>query len=304
VYGGTYILGEMAEIRSGKATEDGVELQIKAQEDALKGKRIIGTDKALRQAGLLGYSTPGGEGSRRSHCVAIISGLPPTVKSAFSPKQAESQEDDANDDEVPGDDVLYLIVPPTGDQEGEEVSRVLFMGSGTGSCPEGECESRPTKAWREERAHTNFQLTGRSYFESGVMYISSPRRPGEDHPARTLLDRLLASSSPSSLSTEPGETEQIRPVAANLLFVACYDADSPYDLADRSAESTGRLISLDDTVRTKLRAKWTASCGSEWVEGMDFEADLAQSVLDGLGVEVINKREEGEDEGEEDGTGF
>lgn len=141
VYGGTYILGEMAEITSGKETDEGVEIQIKAQEGVLSGKRIVGTDKALRDAGFLGggSSSPVKTSARRSICVAVVSGLPPIVKSAFSAPQGGEQQDD---DEVPGDDVLYLVVPPENDQEGQEASRVLFMGSGTGSCPDGECESR------------------------------------------------------------------------------------------------------------------------------------------------------------------
>jgi hypothetical protein len=67
------------------------------------------------------------------------------VNSAFSSgrdgaQQTEEQEDE---DEVAGKDVLVLVVPAPEDlEEGQEVSRILFMGSGTGSCPEGECEFR------------------------------------------------------------------------------------------------------------------------------------------------------------------
>jgi hypothetical protein len=295
----------MARIKSGKQTEEGVEIQIEAQEGALRGKRLIGTDKALKQAGLPDASG-GGRGSRRkieeseprrSNCVAIVSGLPPMVRLAFSSgrdgaQQTEEQEDE---DEVAGSDVLVLVAPPPEDQEkGQEVSRILFMGSGTGSCPEGECECHELGLMILIGAST--QLNGDAYAD--VVYISTPTRIGETNPAKALLDRLFVT--PTSTALPTNGTDQIPVVPARPLFIACYEDESPYDLTDRPAgsasanASTGRLISLDDTVRTRRRADGAVPSGSEWLEGMDLEAELAQAVLDDLGVEMINKREEGE----------
>ena len=304
MYGGTYILGDMARIRSGKQTKDGVEIQIEAQEGALTGKRLIGTDKALQEAGLLDASGDGRgsrgkiekSGSPRSNCVAIISGLPPMVRSAFSSgrdgaQQAEEQEDE---DEVAGDDVLVLVVPPSeGQEEGQEVSRILFMGSGTGSCPEGECEFHIVGPMILTTIMA--QLNGNAYAD--VVYISTPTRTGETNPAKALLDRLFVT--PTSTTLPTNGTDQIPAVPARPLFIACYEDESPCDLTDRPAGSasasagTGRVISLNDTVRTRLRAGGPVS-SAEWLEGMDREAELAQAVLDNLGVEMINKREEGE----------
>jgi hypothetical protein len=312
VYGGTYILGDMARIKSGKQTEDGVEIQIEAQEGALRGKRLIGTDKALREAGLLDASGDGRgprrkieeSEPRRSNCVAIVSGPPPMVRSAFSSgrdgaQQTEEQEDE---DEVAGNDVLVLVVPaPEGQEEGQEVSRILFMGSGTGSCPEGECELHVVGL--EVPVGTLAQLNGNDNVFADVVYISTPTKTGETNPAKALLDRLFVT--PTSTTLPTNGTDQIPAVPARPLFIACYEDESPYDLTDRPAgsasasASTGRLISLDDTVRTRLRAGGAVSSGSQWLEGMDLEAELAQAVLDDLGIEMINKREEGE--GGEDG---
>ena len=132
------------------------------------------------------------------------------------------------------------------------------------------------------------------------MYISTPTKTGETNPAKALLDRLFVTPTSSTLPTNGTDQIPARP-----LFIACYQDESPYDLTDRPAgsasasASTGRLISLDDTVRTRVGAGGAVSSGSQWLEGMDLEAELAQAVLDDLGIEMINKREEGE--GGEDG---
>lgn len=132
------------------------------------------------------------------------------------------------------------------------------------------------------------------------MYISSPHRAGKTDSARLLLDRLFVGpnvpSTSSSTTLPTSETDQTTDVTAHPLFVASYESDSPY----HSTESTASrcVINLDNTARTQLGARSDALSGAEWTEGMDFEAELAQAVLDGLGVEMINKREEGE--GDED----
>jgi len=144
VYGGTYILGEMAEIQSARSIEedDQVEVIVKAQETGLRAKRLIGSRAAVRQAGFSGSKEDTSQGKKRSNVVAVVTGLPDLVKAEFSAKkqEAEKGEEEEEEEEAAGDDIIYLVVPPT-EGGNKEASRVLFMGSGTGSCPEGQCKS-------------------------------------------------------------------------------------------------------------------------------------------------------------------
>jgi hypothetical protein len=135
-------LGEMAEIQSARSMdqEDQVEVVVKAQETGLRAKRLIGSRAAVQQAGFLGPKEDTSCGKKTMNVVAVVTGLPDLVKAEFSAKKHESEKDEEEEEEeAAGDDIIYLVVPPA--QGNQEASRVLFMGSGTGSCPEGQCES-------------------------------------------------------------------------------------------------------------------------------------------------------------------
>ena len=134
----------MAEIQSARSMEgeDQVEVIVKAQETGLRAKRLIGSRAAVRAAGFFGSKEDTSQGRKTSNVVAVVTGLPDLVEIEFSTKKTSEQEpaeDEEEEAETAGDDIIYLVVPPT--ENNKEASRVLFMGSGTGSCPEGQCES-------------------------------------------------------------------------------------------------------------------------------------------------------------------
>jgi hypothetical protein len=149
-------------------------------------------------------------------------------------------------------------------------------------------------------------------------------------PAKTLLEKLYSEGTRSKSSSSPGRDP--------VLFVSCYRGNQSYELQPEQSddhnneqeETDDRLISLESSVRGLRRRRpvttqgsrtdagetnpapaeeadvnrteslgTTSTGGGEWLDGLDFEADLAQAVLDSLGVEMIDKRE-GPEDGEEE----
>ena len=130
------------------------------------------------------------------------------------------------------------------------------------------------------------------------MYISCPELDGvseQSSLARKLVETFYPTTSTS------GE----------VLFVAYYDGRESYEWdSEQSREdvvaSDRRLIILDDTARGMHEGSTAAGPRSEpeWLEGMDFEAELAKTVLTTLGVELINKQEEGAEDDDGEGAGM
>jgi hypothetical protein len=152
------LIGPISRDEMAPAQEGEVEVTIKAQETALKATRIIGSREALCQAGF-SLTGPGQREKKKAttsfNCVAIVNRLPRMVEKTFSSSEAEASGDENGEedhDEAVGKDVIYLVFPPSVSPDAAdadpkrgnaEVSRVLFMGSGTGSCPDGQCELSP-----------------------------------------------------------------------------------------------------------------------------------------------------------------
>jgi hypothetical protein len=130
------------------------------------------------------------------------------------------------------------------------------------------------------------------------MYISCPES-GSSTEQSPLARKLVETFYPTTPST-----------SGEVLFVAYYDGRESYEWkSEQSREDVvandPRLIILDDAARGMIEDLNATGPrpDPEWLEGMDFEAELAKTVLTTLGVEMINKQEEGaeEDDGEDAG---
>lgn len=132
-----------------------------------------------------------------------------------------------------------------------------------------------------------------------MIYISCPESSNETEQS-SLARKLVETFYPATTST-----------SGEVLFVAYYDGRESYEwTSEQSREdvvaSDPRLIILDDAARGMIEGVTATgpTPDPEWLEGMDFEAELAQTVLTTLGVELINKQEEGAEEGDGEDVGM
>jgi hypothetical protein len=173
VHGGTYVLGEQAKISAMRRLtveeEEGASVKSTAQTSGEQqvgqspGKRIAITISAhprevttfqiicsdnLPSLRDYGFRADGSteDAVKYANCIAVYEGIPSLVASTSKHKTALDPDED--EQEHPIDDVLLFVIPPSavGNHE-EEVVRILTMGSGTGSCPDGQCEL-PTGGYR------------------------------------------------------------------------------------------------------------------------------------------------------------
>ncbi len=73
-----------------------------------------------------------------ANCLALYEGIPSLVVGVSKTILVSNGEDEAS-----STDVLLFLIPPGGEGDDQgEVVRILAMGSGTGSCPDGQCECR------------------------------------------------------------------------------------------------------------------------------------------------------------------
>lgn len=181
MHGGTYILGPQSKI-----TE--LQLQPQAQDGASHpvSFRIpahlepITTDLLIRGSPLEHSSISKTErrpSSWQANCVAVLKGIPPSIKAAFesSSSALDDPEDSEGVDAVEmAHDVLLLIFPPgSGEATPTTAIRALIMGSGTGSCPSGECKLLPVKP----RAYFLPSRTLQSSFTCRQIWRMSPQAP-------------------------------------------------------------------------------------------------------------------------------
>lgn len=130
VKGGTYILGEQAEVESIEVTPNGedrkrISIKLPCHPRPITAEHLISTPDHIPPSLL---PTPS-EGSERitAHCIAILPGLPFILQ----------RRSDFGDGERAEDDTAVILFPPEGNMG---LVRGLIMGEGTGSCPAGQCE--------------------------------------------------------------------------------------------------------------------------------------------------------------------
>lgn len=147
VHGGTYILGSQSKISDLQlhptASRDGashpITFSIPAHPSPITTDLLISGSPLEHPSIATAESTTS---SRQANCVAILKGIPPSIKAAFAPTSSESDDTDSLETTEMTQDVLLLIFPPgSGEAAPTTAVRALLMGSGTGSCPADQCES-------------------------------------------------------------------------------------------------------------------------------------------------------------------
>jgi hypothetical protein len=159
VHGGTYILGAQSKItdlqlnptESGDSDSHAVSFRIPAHPTPITTDLLI-SGSQLEHPSTAKDPSDGTSRtqSKQANCVAVLKGIPSSLKAAFATSSGGDDEKDANDDVDATEmtqDVLLLVFPP-GFAEGKSTPavRALLMGPGTGSCPSGQCESFANQA--------------------------------------------------------------------------------------------------------------------------------------------------------------
>jgi RAB protein geranylgeranyltransferase component A len=135
VHGGTYILGEQAQPSTVVlATSEELALSAKAVSITLPSHpRPVTADHLVANPDYLAAKSASEDGiGWTAHAICILPSLPRVL-------QPETQADVDLDEEEQdkSEDAMIVVFPPEGNQP---LVRVLLMGEGTGSCPEGQCK--------------------------------------------------------------------------------------------------------------------------------------------------------------------
>lgn len=272
VYGGMYILGPQSKISNFTYTSQGtqddskaVSLQIPAHYEPVTSDVLIDGTRTLS-----GHSTQFKEVDTNAPsqvcCIAILSELPQQLKLAITP-QTEKGDDDTSDAENGNEghvedtsqDVFLMVFPPGSIEGGSsQAVRALFMGSGTGSCPTGQCKS--TNICIENAADRSARKV--------ILYLQAMAEGDSLNPKQTLspyMKCLLGDTLP--------------------LFTTYYATEGTLNpLIFTSA--------MADASTAKPVTSGSEQGGLAWFEGLDLEARRAQDLIRrGLAANAIPTRD-------------
>lgn len=126
VHGGTYVLGNQAQVSDLTASQGSAAatLNIPAHSRPIQARHVVSAATASSA-----NDTDGG-----ANYLAILPELPSSLKTLLTRHPSSDDDDSSSEDSV--DDVALLVIPPSGERK--SVIRCLLMGEGTGSCPAGQ----------------------------------------------------------------------------------------------------------------------------------------------------------------------
>jgi hypothetical protein len=253
VFGGMYILGPQSSISNFTcAPQDDskrcISLQIPAHHEPVTSDVLIDGTGTLSQ-----HSTQTKESDAKAPCqvccVAILSELPTQIQLGITPQrddESDPENTEAEQIEENKQDVFLMVFPPASIEGGSsQAVRALFMGSGTGSCPTGQCKS--VEDCIGKVANVSAPVV--------ILYLQAMMEGDSSTPKETLLPYL------KSLL---GDTS---PLFAT--YYATQGTSDPLVFSSTMARASTETRTSSDSEQG----------GLAWLEGLDLEARRAHELI-------------------------